>query len=207
MNAPLAGAKSSRPFDFQQDLIALIPHLRAFSRVLCGSRAISEDMAQEALAKAWRSRDRFEPGTNLKAWLFTILRNEFFSHKRRVWRDVVWDDDLGSSVPASPDAQIWSVDLSDTARALASLSDDQREALLLVAVGGFSYKEAADICGTAVGTAKSRVGRGRAALIDMLDGDKALVQHDPAKSIGAADDILAQLSAVMSVRAPRAAHG
>src|ERR1700683_1811776 len=85
---------------FQRDLIALIPHLRAFSRMLCGRRVIAEDMAQEALAKAWRARARFQPGTNLKAWLFTILRNEYYSHGRRAWRETHWDEVLGGRIAA-----------------------------------------------------------------------------------------------------------
>jgi len=76
LNAPALPLCRPSP-QFERDLVALIPHLRAFSRMLCGKRAIAEDMAQEALAKAWRARANFEPGTNLKAWLFTILRNEF----------------------------------------------------------------------------------------------------------------------------------
>ena len=200
MIAPTAVKSSRAPAgDFQKDLVALIPYLRAFSRTLCGQRALAEDMAQEALAKAWRSRERFEPGTNLKAWLFTILRNEFYSSKRRAWRNVAWDEELGNKVPTLSNVQGWKTELSDTARALAGLNDDQREALLLVAVGGFSYEEAAGICGTAVGTVKSRVARGRAALLEALDGDKPLQSHQPAQDIGAFDSILAQLSAAMPV--------
>ena len=182
---------------FQTDLLALIPFLRAFSRTLCGNRAVADDMAQEALAKAWRSREHFQPGTNLKAWLFTILRNEFYSHKRRAWRDVTWDDDLGRNVPTLANVQIWKTDLSDTARALAGLNDDQREALLLVAVGGFSYEDAAQICGAAVGTVKSRVARARAALLEALDGDKPLPHYRTAHDVSAFDSILAQLTAIM----------
>jgi RNA polymerase sigma-70 factor, ECF subfamily len=128
---------------FERDLVALIPHLRAFSRMLCGRRAIAEDMAQEALAKAWRARGSFEPGTNLKAWLFTILRNEFYSHARRAWRETHWDSDLGECIAGPASEQEWTMELSDTARALSGLPDGQRKALILIAAGGFSYEDAA----------------------------------------------------------------
>ncbi len=182
---------------FQRDLIALIPHLDRFSRCLCGRQAIAEDMAQEALAKAWRSRDSFEPGTNLKAWLFTILRNEFCSHARRDWRETHWDSEKGENVAAASNEQEWAMNLSDAARALGGLSDGQREALILVGAGGYSYEDAAEICGTAMGTVKSRVGRARAALMKMLDGDAPLPPRMAAHSTGASDAILAQLGALM----------
>ena len=186
---------------FQSELIALIPHLRRFSRALCGRRAIAEDMAQETLAKAWRARDSFEPGTNLKAWLFTILRNEFCSYARRGWRETHWDSNKGERIAAPANEQEWAVDLSDTTRALGGLPDSQREALILVAAGGFSYEEAARISGIPMGTAKSRVARARAALLKMLDGDEPLPRYSSARMASASDDILAQLSALTPVGA------
>ena len=187
---------------FQRELVALIPHLRAFSRVLCGRRAIAEDLAQEALAKAWRARERFELGTNLKAWLFTILRNEFYSHARKAWRETHWDDDLGDNIPAPPREQEWAMELSDAARALNALPDCQREPLILVSAGGLSYEEAANICGTPVGTTKSRVARGRAAMARSLDGSKSLPPRPALRTLGTSEDLLAQLS----VLAQRGAH-
>jgi RNA polymerase sigma-70 factor (ECF subfamily) len=179
--------------------VALIPHLRAFSRGLCGRNAIAEDMAQEALAKAWRARDRFEPGTNLKAWLFTILRNEFCSQARRGWRETHWDCEKGERIAAPANEQEWAMNLSDTARALGGLPDSQREALILVAAGGFSYEDAAKISGIPMGTAKSRVARARAALLKILDGDEPLPRYASARMTSASDDILAQLSALAPV--------
>src|ERR1700704_4342395 len=79
--------------DFKTSLIALIPQLRAFATVLCRNRELGEDLAQEALVKAWRAQNSFEPGTNLKAWLFTILRNVFMTYRRRAWRQASWDED------------------------------------------------------------------------------------------------------------------
>jgi RNA polymerase sigma-70 factor (ECF subfamily) len=198
-----AAANSQSAAQFQRDLIALIPHLRAFSRVLCGRRAIAEDMAQEALAKAWRARERFEPGTNLKAWLFTILRNEFYSHTRRAWRETHWDDALGDNIPAPSREQEWAMELSDMARALNALPDRQREPLLLVSAGGLSYEEAASICGTPVGTTKSRVARARDAMVKKLNGPEPLPPRPALRVQGTSNDLLAQLSVLVQ----RGAHG
>jgi RNA polymerase sigma-70 factor, ECF subfamily len=201
--APAAAAMppASTAADFQRDLVALIPYLRAFSRTLCGNRALAEDMAQEALVKAWRARDRFEPGTNLKGWLFTILRNEFYSHARGAWREIHWDADLGERIPSAGREQESIMELSDMARALRSLPDGQREALILVSAGGFSYEDAAEICAAPVGTMKRRVARTRAALSKILDGN----QPTPlcARVANASHDILAQLSALT----PPVIHG
>jgi RNA polymerase sigma-70 factor, ECF subfamily len=180
---------------FEDDLVALIPHLRAFSRMLCGKRAIAEDMAQEALAKAWRGRGGFEPGTNLKAWLFAILRNELSSHARRAWRETRWDSDLGESIPGPPREQECRVELSDTARALAQLPDAQRKALILIAAGGFSYGEAAQISSVPAGTLKSRVARARVALSQILDSDRPL-PHRSTRRVAASQDIFAQLNII-----------
>lgn len=196
-DAPALRAPRPSP-QFQRDLIALIPPLRAFSRMLCGRRAIAEDMAQEALAKAWRAHHRFEPGTNLKAWLFTILRNEYYSHARRAWRESDWDEDLGGSIAAPPLEQEWAMELSDTARALGGLREGQREALILVAAGGFSYEDAAKVCAAPVGTIKSRVGRARVALTSILDGNKPIPARSVSRAKDATEHIVAQLTALAS---------
>jgi len=182
--------------DFQRDLLALIPNLRAFSRMICGHRAIAEDMGQEALAKAWRSRDSFQPGTNLKAWLFTILRNEFYSFGRRAWREAHWDEERGERIATAPSEQQWALELSDAAVAIRGLPAGQRDALLLVGAGGFSYAEAAKICRTPVGTVKSRVARARGALLETLDGTTRLPISPLAGRSGGGDEILAQLAAL-----------
>jgi RNA polymerase sigma-70 factor (ECF subfamily) len=197
---------SSHSSQFKNDVIALIPQLRAFSRALCGGRTIAEDMAQEALAKAWRAQDRFENGTNLKAWLFTILRNEFFSHTRRAWREVRWNTEMGETIEAPGCEQEWKADLSDTVRAMRRLPDTQREALILVAVGGFSYAEAAEICGAPEGTIKSRVARARASLLTILHGNEILPEHSAKRMIGAPEYILAQLRALTPAGINNAAY-
>lgn len=180
---------------FQRELIAVIPQLRAFSRLLCGRRAIAEDMAQEALAKAWRARDRFEPGTNLKAWLFKILRNEYYSHARRAWRETQWDEVLAERIAVPPREQEWAMELSDTARALGGLHQGQREALILVGGAGLSYADAAKVCAAPVGTMKSRVARGRAALMSTLDGKKPMPPRTPVRTVDTTQHILMQLTA------------
>ena len=160
--------------EFKAGLLELIPFLRAFARSLCGNPDIADDLAQETLVKAWQSRATFAPGTNLKAWLFTILRNQFYSDRRRAWRQAPWDQDAAERIPGASEEQAWAAELSDTARALSSLSDEQREALILVGAGGFSYEAAAQICNCAVGTVKSRVARARKTLIGILEGSEPL---------------------------------
>lgn len=195
LTSPQPKASPLRPSQFQQDLVALLPHLRAFSRMLCGPKEIAEDIAQEALTKAWRSQAGFQSGTNMKAWLFTIARNEFYSRKRRAWREMAWDDNLGQRIAAPAREQEWAMDLSDTASALRELPPRQREALILIGVGGFTYEDAAKICATRVGTVKSRVARARAAMLATLDGKKMLPRSSRVQKNGS-DDLLAQLSAL-----------
>jgi len=189
----------------QDGLVALIPHLRAFSRILCRDPALAEDMAQDALAKAWRSRSQFQPDSNLKAWLFTILRHQFYSHRRRAWRDTQWDETKGERIAVPPNSQHWALELSDTAHALHELPDIQREALILIAAGGFSYEEAAKICDAPVGTMKSRMARGRAALMQSLDGDTKHPRDLSVRRNGGTNDILAQLKALTPADARRTA--
>jgi len=178
---------------FKADLLDLIPFLRAFARSLCGNQEMADDLAQETLVKAWQARNMFAPGTNLKAWLFTILRNQFYSDRRRAWRQAPWDQDAAERIPGSSAEQSWAAELSDTARALSQLSDEQREALILVGAGGFSYEDAAAICHCAVGTVKSRVARARKSLLAILEGDEPLPAAQQAPVNDAAGEILAQL--------------
>ncbi len=196
--SPLATSSTGRADPdtaFRQGLLELIPFLRAFSRSLCGDRDLADDLAQEALTKAWQSRDSFRPGSNLKAWLFTILRNQFYSDRRRAWRQAPWDEGAAERLPAASGEQTWAVQLSETARALRGLPNEQREALILVGAGGFSYEEAARICNCAVGTVKSRVARARKALIGSLEGKRHLPLHtEPSPGKGdATHEIMAQL--------------
>jgi RNA polymerase sigma factor (sigma-70 family) len=172
--------------EFKEQLASVIPHLRAFGRSLSGSRDLADDLVQETLLKAWAARKRFQAGTNMRAWTFIILRNLFLSQMRRARFKGEWDDLTASKILAAPASQDRHIELSDMQRALMHLPQPQREALILVGAGGFAYEEAAEICGCAVGTIKSRVARGRVALESLLSSGKlpSRRQHrtDPNKS-------------------------
>jgi RNA polymerase sigma-70 factor (ECF subfamily) len=157
--------------EFRQGLLGAVPRLRAFAIGLCGKNDQAEDLVQETLVKAWANRDSFQPGTNLLAWLHTILRNEFYTQFRTRWREVADVDGQYSSTLTSAPAQDSHVEFQDFRAALAKLPDDQRVSLLLVGASGLSYEEAARICDCAVGTMKSRVFRARARLAAMLNWD------------------------------------
>jgi len=156
--------------EFKEKLAGAIPHLRAFARGLCGNPDTADDLVQETMLKAWAARVRFAAGTSFRAWTFTILRNHYFSQMRRRRFVGDWDDLVADRLLAAPAEQDMSVQLRDMTRALAQLPDPQREALILVGAGGLAYEEAAEIMGVAVGTVKSRVARGRAALEALMDG-------------------------------------
>ncbi len=153
---------------FKADLLASIPSLRAFAVSLAQNADKADDLVQETLVKAWDKHESFQPGTNLKAWLFTILRNEFYSQMRKRGREVQDSDGIMTARLAVHPAQQGRLDLEDFRSALEQLPEDQREAIILIGASGFSYEEAAEICGCAVGTIKSRVSRARARLQDIL---------------------------------------
>jgi len=154
---------------FKQELTAVIPHLRAFGRSLSGSRDVADDLVQETLMKAWAARSRFQAGTNMRAWTFIILRNHFLSQMRRARFKGEWDELVADRLLSAAAGQEKQIELGDLQRALMQLPQSQREALILVGAGGFAYEEAAEICGVAVGTIKSRVARGRSALEQIMD--------------------------------------
>ncbi len=157
---------------FKRELTEVVPHLRAFARGLCGRPDMADDLVQEALLKAWAAQERFEPGTSMRAWTFVILRNAYLTDMRRNRFRGEYDETVAERILTAPAGQEEPLHLSDLHRALLTLPPERREALLLVGAGGFSYEEAANICGCAVGTIKSRVGRARAALSSMMeDGD------------------------------------
>jgi RNA polymerase sigma-70 factor, ECF subfamily len=154
-------------------MLALIPNLRAFAISLCGNHEQADDLVQETLLKAWGHLDAFQEGTNLRAWLFTILRNSYFSvlRKRRLEVEDT-DGKKAASLSVAP-AQQGHLDMQDLRKALNLLPPDQREALVLVGAAGMSYEEAAEIAHCAVGTVKSRVNRGRSKLASLLGVDGA----------------------------------
>lgn len=160
--------KAKAGFDFKSQLLTTIPSLRAFAVSLSGQHDRADDLVQETVVKAWSKQESFEPGTNLKAWLFTILRNEFYSQMRKKGREVSDPDDYYTSQMSVHPNQYGSVDMKDFLHALKQISEDQREAIVLVCASGFSYEEAADICGCAVGTIKSRINRARSRLQELL---------------------------------------
>ena len=163
--APSSGTRSSTDDEgFKRELVGLIPHLRAFARSLCGDPTAADDLAQDAMLKAWDARASFQIGTNMKAWTFMILRNQFYSEKRRSWRQSQLDQDVAERTLLAVDDPEAPIALDELRLALRSLPDEQREALVLVGAGGFAYEEAAEICNCAVGTVKSRVSRARRAV-------------------------------------------
>jgi RNA polymerase sigma-70 factor (ECF subfamily) len=155
---------------FRDQLVALIPSLRSFSRGLCGGRDIADDLAQDAMTRGWAARASFTPGTNFRAWMFMILRNQFYTSIRKNRRMTSWDPEVAERVLIEAPAQQHAIHLADVARALQMLPAEQREVLLLVGANGVSYEEAAEIIGCAIGTVKSRLARGRKALALLIDG-------------------------------------
>ncbi|OYU50443.1 MAG: RNA polymerase subunit sigma [Rhizobiales bacterium PAR1] len=153
---------------FRDRLIAEIPHLRAFGASLSGSMQLADDLVQETLLKAWRHAGSFTEGTNFKAWVFTILRNTYYSIYRRRGREVQDTDGFHASQVAVSAGQDSHMDLADFRKALVRLPEEQREALIMIGAMGLSYEEAAEICHVAIGTMKSRVNRARIRLADLL---------------------------------------
>ena len=153
---------------FKREMLGSLPRLRAFAISLCGNASQADDLVQDTVLKAWSHQDQFEPGTNMIAWLITILRNQFYSVMRKAGREVQDSDGIFTEAMATHPAQYGSMDMLDFRRALEQLPPDQREAIILIGASGVSYDEAAVICGCAVGTIKSRVNRARLKLQELL---------------------------------------
>ena len=158
---------------WRDDVVALIPDLRAFAWSLSRNGSDADDLVQETLIKAWSHRDKFEPGTNLRAWLFTILRNTYYTAAIRRRREVSDETGKYAATLTSAASQDWSVALHALQAALQKLPDEHREALILVGAAGMTYEEAAEICGCALGTIKSRVNRARVRLLKLMDVETA----------------------------------
>jgi len=197
----------SSPPDFKKELLALVPFLRAFARSLCGHRDLADDLAQDTLVRAWQARGAFTPGTNMKAWLFTILRNQFYSDRRRAWRQMDWNQELAEMIPGSSSDQLRALELDDVSRAMRKLGAEQREALILVGAGGFSYEEAAAISACPIGTVKSRVARARAAILDMLEGPSEMPAVGTSGNGDPMARIMAQLDRLMAMPSPSPGPG
>jgi RNA polymerase sigma-70 factor, ECF subfamily len=166
MNAHCSNADSNSPI--RDDIIANVPRLRAFAISLSGNIDRADDLVQETLLRALANISSFEPGTNLQAWLFVILRNVFRSEYRKRRREVEDSDGRHAERLKTYPAQTSCVEFEEFRQALAKLPPGQREALILVGASGFSYQEAAVICGCAVGTVKSRANRARFRLAELL---------------------------------------
>jgi RNA polymerase sigma-70 factor, ECF subfamily len=171
----------------KDDLVRAIPSLRAFATSLCGNSERADDLVQETLVKAWAKLASFTQGTNLSAWLFTILRNAFYSEFRKRRREVEDADDQLAGRLASMPAQNGHMDLQDFRAAMMALPPAQREALILIGGCGMSYEEVAEICGCAIGTVKSRVNRARRHLARLLVVDSAC-EFGPDAVVRAASD-------------------
>jgi RNA polymerase sigma-70 factor (ECF subfamily) len=176
-DADVTAAGDDLSLDFREQqtretMIQLIPSLRAFAVSLTGSTVSADDLVQETLLRAIASFSSFEPGTNMGAWLFTILRNQVFSQYRRERRTSEYYRSLQDLQSGKiPPDQYSRLELDDLRKGLDTLPREQREAIILVGASGFSYDEAAAICGCAAGTIKSRVSRARARLAQLLDPD------------------------------------
>ncbi|MBM1634503.1 RNA polymerase sigma factor [Sulfitobacter mediterraneus] len=157
--------------DPRNELVEHLPALRAFALSLTRNGATADDMVQDTVVKAWTNIDKFKPGTKMRAWLFTILRNTYYSSRRKLNREVADVDGVFTATLSVKPDHDGRMQLSDFKQAFELLPDEQREALILVGASGFSYEEAADMCGVAVGTVKSRANRGRAKLTELLHLD------------------------------------
>lgn len=156
--------------EFHDQLVAIIPSLRAFARGLCGNRDLADDMAQDAMTRAWAARQSYTPGSNFRAWMFMILRNHFYTTLRKNSRMVSWDPEIAERVLVVAPAQQDGLNVQDVQAALQKLPPEQREVLILIGANGVSYEEAAEIMGCAIGTIKSRLARGRVALTALIEG-------------------------------------
>ena len=153
------------------------------------------------MLKAWKARASFQPGTNMKAWAFTILRNLFYSEKRRSWRRQPLDPEVAEATLVASDNSADNLELLSLRNALAQLPEDQREALILVGAGGLPYEEVAEICDCAVGTVKSRVSRARKALVEILEANEASYSSDSdIQANEAFDDLMEQVADITKAK-------
>jgi len=163
-----AATSEARTKEFREGLIREMKDLRAFAVSLSGSFHQADDLLQETMLKAWSNAASFIPGTNMRAWLVTILRNTYYSQYRKRGREVPDTDGVYAARLATPPNQESSLDMSDFQIALSKLAPEHRDVLLMVGASGLSYEETAQICGVAVGTIKSRLNRARGRLADLL---------------------------------------
>lgn len=190
---------------FTAGIVDIIPALERFSRRLYRNHETAADLVQETLAKAWQARASFAAGTNLGAWLFVIMRNQFHSEARRSWRQMTWDEKAAEKIAAPPSEQLWTVELGDVVRAIDTLSARQRDALILSAVGGLSSKDAAVILHCPPNAAKNRVHRARHAVTEMLEGREQIEPKRRGGGRHAMAELLGRLHRLTTTSAGRAA--
>ncbi len=154
--------------DPREEIVAHLGPLRAFALALSRDPTLADDLVQEAVIRAWTNIDKYRPGTNMRAWLFTILRNAFYSERRKRRREVEDVDGVHAATLVQKPAHDGTLALADFRAAFARLPVEQREALILIGAEGFTCEEAALTCGCAVGTIKSRANRGRRKLAELL---------------------------------------
>lgn len=164
--------------DPREQIVEHLPEMRAFALSLTRNPSSADDLVQDTIIKAWKSFHQFQSDTNLRAWLFTIVRNTFYSDLRKRRRELNHVEEsvaeaAGNSLSLDP-----IIEVMDFEKAFSLLPDEQREALTLVGASGMSYEEAAEMCGVAIGTIKSRINRGRKKLAELLDYEEAEVNGD-----------------------------
>lgn len=165
---PSEGLPAAAPRSYADEVVGFIPALRIFARSLCRDPVEADDLVQETLLRGLEKHQLYQPGTNLRAWLFTILRNRFYTNRLKLGREVSGDA-LTEDQPGSADGQYWHLRLQEMHLAIHSLPPQFRETIMLVGVLGESYQNAAEILGCDIGTVKSRMNRARAALRDKLE--------------------------------------
>ena len=167
--------------DPREALVGHLPSLRAFAISLCRNMATADDLVQDTIVKAWTNIDRFQQGTNMQAWLFTILRNTYFSSLRKTRREVADSDGIyAAGLFTKPDHD-GKLAFADFRRAFDQLTPEHREVLILVGASGYSCDEAALMMGVAAGTVKSRTNRARKRLADLMglaEGEDVLLGVD-----------------------------
>ncbi len=164
--------------DPRDEIITCLPQMRAFALSLTRNPSAADDLVQDTIVKAWKNFDRFEDGTNLQAWLFTILRNTFYSDLRKTKRERDGTELQLSEVSFGDPSQQDHIAVMDFEKALGMLPTEQREALVLVGASGLTYEDAARTCGVAIGTIKSRINRARARLSELLGYDEVHRQQE-----------------------------
>ena len=162
-------ASKRPPVDPREEVVEHLPAMRAFAASLTRNSAAADDLVQDTIVKAWKNFDKFQEGTNLRAWLFTILRNTFYSDLRKKRREVEDVDGVMAETLSEKPAHDGRLAMKDFEKVFDKLPVEQREALILVGASGMSYEEAAETCGVAIGTIKSRINRGRARLSELLE--------------------------------------